>query len=84
MSWRDKIQTKTGKSVSKNQNLAALPVEEIDPVEKKPEKKIQPEEVINNNNRFDPNKTYLVVGGKIKEISSKSKYLLDMLIIEEE
>jgi hypothetical protein len=33
MSWRDKIQTKTGKSVSKNQNLAALPVEQIAPVE---------------------------------------------------
>jgi hypothetical protein len=94
MSWRDKIQTKTGKSVSKNQNLA---LEKVAPVKKKPrkslkeiiqvespEEKIQPEEVINNNNRFDPNKTYLVVGGKIKEISSKSKYLLDMLIIEEE
>ena len=39
---------------------------------------------INNDYRFDPNKTYLVVGGKVKEISSKSKYLLDMLIIEEE
>ena len=39
---------------------------------------------INNDYRFDENKTYLVVGGKVKEISSKSKYLLDMLIIEEE
>jgi hypothetical protein len=39
---------------------------------------------INNDYRFDKNKTYLVVGGKVKEISSKSKYLLDMLIIEEE
>lgn len=39
---------------------------------------------INNDYRFDKNKTYLVVGGKVKEISTKSKYLLDMLIIEEE
>ena len=39
---------------------------------------------INNDYRFDKNKTYLVVGGKVKEISSKSKYLLDMLIIKEE
>lgn len=39
---------------------------------------------INNDYRFDPNKTYLVVGGKVKQISTKSKYLLDMLIIEEE
>lgn len=39
---------------------------------------------INNDYQFDKNKTYLVVGGKVKEISPKSKYLLDMLIIEEE
>ena len=39
---------------------------------------------INNDYKFDKNKTYLVVGGKVKEISPKSKYLLDMLIIEEE
>jgi hypothetical protein len=32
---------------------------------------------------FDPNKTYLVVNGKPKVISSKSKYMLDMLIIED-
>ena len=46
----------------------------------------KPEKVnyINNDYRFDPQKTYLVVGGKVKEISSKSKYILDMLIIEEE
>lgn len=55
-----------------------------------PKKKINPfrkrEKVndINNEYRFDPQKTYLVVGGKVKEISSKSKYLLDMLIIKEE
>jgi len=41
------------------------------------EEKVEPEVV------FDPSKTYLVVGGKAKEISSKSKYLLDMLVIEE-
>lgn len=51
---------------------------------KQPTQDVQEQEVINNSNVFDPKKTYLVVGGKIKEISSKSKYLLDMLIIEEE
>jgi hypothetical protein len=35
-----------------------------------------------NNFEFDPQKTYLVINGKPKEISNKSKYLLDMLIIE--
>lgn len=39
---------------------------------------------INNDYIFDKNKTYLVVGGKVKEISTKSKYILDMLIIEKE
>lgn len=39
------------------------------------------QDIINN---LDPNKTYLVVNGKAKEISPKSKYLLDMLIIEDE
>jgi hypothetical protein len=38
--------------------------------------------VINTGYKFDPNKTYLVVNGKVKEISPKSKYLLDMLIID--
>jgi len=33
---------------------------------------------------FDNDKVYLVVNGKAKEISPKSKYMLDMLIIEEE
>ena len=53
---------------------------------KKIETSHKPEKVnhINNGYRFDPQKTYLVVGGKVKEISSKSKYLLDMLIIKEE
>jgi hypothetical protein len=37
-----------------------------------------------NTYEFDSKKTYLVVNGKAKEISSKSKYLLDMLIIEQE
>lgn len=36
-----------------------------------------------NKYTFDPKKTYLVVNGKPKVISSKSKYLLDMLIIED-
>lgn len=45
---------------------------------------LKKETLINNDYRFDEKKTYLVVGGKVKEISSKSKYLLDMLIIEEE
>jgi len=33
---------------------------------------------------FDASKVYLVVNGKVKEVSPKSKYMLDMLIIEEE
>lgn len=37
-----------------------------------------------NTREFDSKKTYLVVNGKPKEISKKSKYLLDMLIIEED
>lgn len=50
-------------------------------------KKQKPETIKDINKKeynFDPNKTYLVCAGKVKEISSKSKYLLDMLIIEEE
>ena len=47
------------------------------------------EELINKEyntdfSRLDPNETYLVHKGHIKLISKKSKYLLDMLIIEEE
>ena len=33
---------------------------------------------------FDKEKVYLVINGKVKEISKKSKYLVDMLIIEED
>ena len=46
----------------------------------------KPEKIanINNTTEFDVNKTYLVVNGKAKEISNKSKYLLDMLIINQE
>jgi hypothetical protein len=59
------------------------------PAPSKQKKKINPfrkerKKDINNDYQFDKNKTYLVVGGKVKEISPKSKYLLDMLIIEEE
>lgn len=43
-----------------------------------------PKDINKKEYNFDPNKTYLVCAGKVKEISSKSKYLLDMLIIEEE
>ena len=58
---------------------------EINPYERKSTMTSQERKKdINNDYRFDKNKTYLVVGGKVKEISSKSKYLLDMLIIEEE
>lgn len=47
------------------------------------------EELINKEysvdlSRLNPNETYLVHKGQIKLISKKSKYLLDMLIIEEE
>lgn len=71
---------------------------EIEPApvveEKKEQNKVEPTKPVQkektdkkndiNNYYFDPNKTYLVVGGKIKEIGNKSKYLLDMLIIKEE
>ena len=78
MSWRQKL--KTQKAQQTTQEL----VEEVTVVEKPVEKKVDITPEINNNYNFDPNKTYLVVGGKVKEIGSKSKYLLDMLIIKEE
>ena len=58
----------------------AAKVEEPTPIEKPVQEKIN----IEQQPYFDPNKTYLVVNGKAKEVSNKSKYLLDMLIIEEE
>lgn len=67
--------------VAKNLNTnKAAKAEESKPVEKPVQEKI------NNKQQFyfDPNKTYLVVNGKPKEVSNKSKYMLDMLIIEEE
>jgi hypothetical protein len=88
MGWRDQIVEKGRETVSNNRVDLGIntkkpnkPAPEPQP-EKPVEAKTQPE--INNKYNFDRNKTYLVVGGKIKEISSKSKYLLDMLIIEEE
>jgi len=33
---------------------------------------------------FDPNKVYVVVHGKPKEIRKSSQYLLDMLVIDED
>ena len=57
------------------------PVESIVPEKKKSESKISNDI---NTTVFDSKKTYLVVNGKAKEISQKSKYLLDMLIIEED
>lgn len=62
--------------------------EKIEEKKIEPPKPVQKEETVEKNNinnyNFDPNKTYLVVGGKVKEIGNKSKYLLDMLIIKEE
>ena len=78
MSWRQKIKTKRPQQPIVE--VVEKPIVEETVVEKKVD--ITPE--INNNYNFDPNKTYLVVGGKVKEIGSKSKYLLDMLIIKEE
>lgn len=77
--WREKV-------IVKKKPKVAEPVvlEEPEPVV---EEKVQEEPVQENINKgydFDPAKTYLVVGGKVKQISSKSKYLLDMLIIKEE
>lgn len=51
---------------------------------RKKQKPETPKDINKKEYNFDPNKTYLVYAGKVKEISSKSKYLLDMLIIEEE
>jgi len=85
--WRNNIVEKGSKVEQGKVTPEVKVVNEPAPVEepiKQPTQDIQEQEVINNSNVFDPKKTYLVVGGKIKEISSKSKYLLDMLIIEEE
>jgi len=85
--WRNSIVEKGSKveqgKVTPEVKVANEPAPVEEPI-KQPTQDIQEQEVINNSNVFDPKKTYLVVGGKIKEISSKSKYLLDMLIIEEE
>lgn len=79
MNWRQKLKTQ------KTQQTTQEVIEEVTVVEKPVvEKKVDITPEINNNYNFDPNKTYLVVGGKVKEIGSKSKYLLDMLIIKEE
>jgi hypothetical protein len=51
---------------------------------KKQEQEKTSELVSINTYKFDPTKTYLVVNGKVKEIGTKSKYILDMLIIEED
>ena len=84
MNWRNKLKTKASRTVE-------TPPEEPPEIKKveKPAKKVEevkpdPEPNINKEYDFDPAKTYLVVGGKVKQISSKSKYLLDMLIIKEE
>ena len=94
--WRNKVvenksRTTEGNSVPAETQPVVEQIQQPEPAPQpapvpkpKPVKEVQKEEVINNNNNFDPKKTYLVVGGKIKEISSKSKYLLDMLIIEED
>lgn len=76
-----------GQQKVKNEEQAKpTPAPQPKPVPKKRKNPFQKEKDkdINNGYRFDPNKTYLVVGGKVKQISTKSKYLLDMLIIEEE
>ena len=51
---------------------------------RKKQKPETPKDINKKEYNFDPNKTYLVCAGKVKEVSLKSKYLLDMLIIEEE
>jgi len=69
MSWRDEVKTfATGV--------------ETDPIPSPASEKAQEAEI--NKYSFDKEKTYLVINGKVKEISSKSKYILDMLIIREE
>lgn len=83
MNWRQKIKTKNAKTVAKHPAVQEPAVEKAT-AEPVVEEKVSIEQQINNNYNFDPNKTYLVVGGKVKEIGSKSKYLLDMLIIKEE
>jgi len=74
--------------VAKNlKTKSAAKTEESQPVVKEKKETPNPfQEAINKKQQFyfDPNKTYLVVNGKPKEVSNKSKYMLDMLIIEEE
>jgi len=77
------VKGRHNKKSEKSQEVKPSPApskqrEKVNPFRKKKDKDI------NNDYKFDKNKTYLVVGGKVKEISPKSKYLLDMLIIEEE
>src|SRR6056300_1528699 len=62
----------------KNKKLSA------ETLTKKPVEKTEKKIDINKEYDFDKNKTYLVVNGKAKEISKKSRYLLDMLIINQE
>jgi len=88
--WRETRQdAKPGRTIKRRRPVDAEKVEEKSvkeapswrkPEQEKPEKNAN----INNTTEFDVNKTYLVVNGKAKEISNKSKYLLDMLIINQE
>ena len=71
-SWRNKksvVETKKATEVVETKKITEVVAEETD---------------INKEYDFDKNKTYLVVNGKAKEISKKSRYLLDMLIINQE
>ena len=68
----------------KKQEVKPTPAPSQKPKKVNPFREQEKANDINNEYRFDPQKTYLVVGGKVKEISTKSKYLLDMLIIKEE
>ena len=94
--WKDaRRDAKPGRTIKRRRPVDAEKVEkktvEKEPVKKKAPSWRKPEQEkpkknanINNTPEFDVNKTYLVVNGKAKEISNKSKYLLDMLIINQE
>jgi len=76
MGWRDKV-------VEKNHEVVSPPVSLVSS-KRKDTWRDEIRETRSDKYAFDVKKTYLVVNGKIKEIGSKSKYLLDMLIIKKE
>lgn len=80
ISWknlRDRINNKSVTTIKKRKKVEQNTSDE---------KETKTVDTINTDNEynFDKNKSYLVINGKAREIGRKSKYLLDMLIIDKE